>query len=182
MGSTPNTPINDMIAQWVREHSDAIIWILIRKGFTRDEAEDALQDAWRKVARYLVKGATLRATTPAGVRAWLFKIALRMALESRRKIRLERGLWSEGYESTIASTGFDPLTELCRREDAELIESSLNMLSRKHANAIYLYRKLGKKSEVAKYLGISNSAAGKLLERAIGQYRLHLNTLNVYVD
>jgi DNA-directed RNA polymerase specialized sigma24 family protein len=176
----PAEQLDALIARWYAEHGDAIIWKLVHKDFTRDEAEDALQDAWWNVARYLGKGAKLRATTPAGIRAWLQKIALRAAVDARQKIRLERGPWTEGHESGLVSNGVDPLTELCLREHVELDNAAMEMLSPKHKHVIRLYHKHSKRSEVAKCLGISCPAAGKLLDRAIGQYNRHMQSLGAY--
>jgi RNA polymerase sigma-70 factor (ECF subfamily) len=164
------------IADWEAEHGDGIIWKLERRGFTRDDAEDALQEAWGKV----VQGAMPRATTPAGIRKWLLQIARHAAIDAIRKRKPEDTTWTESHESAVVSYGVDPFTELCQKEHAELIEAAMGRLSHKHITVICLYRESGKKSDVAKHLGISNSAAGKLVDRAIRQWIYHMKFLDDY--
>jgi RNA polymerase sigma-70 factor (ECF subfamily) len=114
---------SERLAQWVRDHARPVRGYLLALVRSPDVADDLLQEvfrrAWQGQDRYCEQG------TP---RAYLLKIADRLACDWGRKARLEVQLDDEAWQQIEPSAGqLEPAEELdldeARRELAAALES-----------------------------------------------------------
>jgi RNA polymerase sigma factor (sigma-70 family) len=118
------------------------------------------------------------------VAPWLYRLAVRQSLLYRRKQGRRRkmiGRYAERFRPTEADNRHvDPLSWLLAEERRSQVRSAMSRLPRRDAEILLLkYNEDWSYDEVAKHLGISQSAVEARLHRARQRLRVELAALDV---
>lgn len=146
----------------VVEHFGRLMSLLRRRGHTREDAEDLIQDAFLSLHNYCQK-AEVRSTEAFLVRAVL-----------NRSVSLHRGRHSELYvhespeELLLADQGPAPDELIAVDQRLERIIRALNSVGPRTRDMFLMHRLLGfSYPEIAKQLGVTVSAVERRIARAI---------------
>lgn len=163
---------DELEAELEREHPDAFAWALRCVGGGREEAEDALHNAYERILAGRAEFAGR-----SSFRTWLFGVIRRTALEERRRgwLRLDRlrrwfGRETEGL--TDRAERCDAAGELERRERARRLGAALGRLSERQRQMMHLvfYQELSVQ-EAADVLGVPVGTARTHYERGKARLR-----------
>ena len=138
--------------------------LLLRRGRTREEAEDLIQDAFLKMQEYCERGGQVR--QPEG---FLVRTVLRLAANARRDAH--RNLYyEEPVENLtlIVDTTPTPDEVLARDQCLERMRDALDAVSRRTRDVFFMQRLDGLSyAQIAQRLGVSISAVEKHIATAL---------------
>ena len=138
--------------------------LLLRRGRTREEAEDLIQDAFLKMQEYCERGGQVR--QPEG---FLVRTVLRLAANARRDAH--RNLYyEEPVENLtlIVDTTPTPDEVLAGDQCLERMRDALDAVSRRTRDVFFMQRLDGLSySQIAQRLGVSISAVEKHIATAL---------------
>jgi RNA polymerase sigma factor (sigma-70 family) len=145
-------------------HFRRIKKILLRRGQSREEAEDLVHEAFIKMQEYRNKGGEVREPE-----AFLVRTALRLAINARRDAH--RDLYAdqnvEEFTQLIDSSP-SPDEVLVADECLQLMSEALDAMNRKTRDVFLMHRIDGlSHGEIAARLGISVSAVEKHMISAL---------------
>ncbi|MDA8039110.1 MAG: RNA polymerase sigma factor [Actinomycetota bacterium] len=151
---------DEAFAMLYERFSPKVFDFLARLLGDRSAAEEIAQDAF--VTAYEHRSSLRH---PEAVRAWLFSIAYRRAMDHLRRSGRERAGLPEAAE--VASAGEDPADRLVQGEAAELVWAAAQSLeARQYAVLDLSVRKGLAGAELARVLGVSSTHAAVLAHRA----------------
>jgi RNA polymerase sigma factor (sigma-70 family) len=138
--------------------------MLTRKGRTRQEAEDLVQDAYLKMQEYCNKGGEIRQPE-----AFLVRTALRLAINARRDQHLDLYVDESVDELTeTLNANPSPVEELVAEECLERMSKALNSVSGKTRDVFFMHRIDGlSHAEISTRLEMSISAVEKHMMLAL---------------
>ena len=138
--------------------------LLLRRGRTREEAEDLIQDAFLKMQEYCERGGQVR--QPEG---FLVRTVLRLAANARRDAH--RNLYyEEPVENLtlIVDTTPTPDEVLAADQCLERMRDALDAVSRRTRDVLFMQRLDGLSyAQIAQRLGVSISAVEKHIASAL---------------
>ena len=138
--------------------------LLLRRGRTREEAEDLIQDAFLKMQEYCERGGQVR--QPEG---FLVRTVLRLAANARRDAH--RNLYCEEPVENltlIVDTTPTPDEVLAGDQCLERMRDALDAVSRRTRDVLFMQRLDGLSySQIAQRLGVSISAVEKHIASAL---------------
>lgn len=138
--------------------------LLLRRGRTREEAEDLIQDAFLKMQEYCERGGQVR--QPEG---FLVRTVLRLAANARRDAH--RNLYyEEPVENLtlIVDTTPTPDEVLAGDQCLERMRDALDAVSRRTRDVFFMQRLDGLSyAQIAQRLGVSISAVEKHIATAL---------------
>ena len=138
--------------------------LLLRRGRTREEAEDLIQDAFLKMQEYCERGGQVR--QPEG---FLVRTVLRLAANARRDAH--RNLYCEEPVENltlIVDTTPTPDEVLAGDQCLERMRDALDAVSRRTRNVFFMQRLDGLSyAQIAQRLGVSISAVEKHIATAL---------------
>lgn len=138
--------------------------LLLRRGRTREEAEDLIQDAFLKMQEYCERGGQVR--QPEG---FLVRTVLRLAANARRDAH--RNLYyEEPVENLtlIVDTTPTPDEVLAGDQCIERMRDALDAVSRRTRDVFFMQRLDGLSyAQIAQRLGVSISAVEKHIATAL---------------
>lgn len=138
--------------------------LLLRRGRTREEAEDLIQDAFLKMQEYCERGGQVR--QPEG---FLVRTVLRLAANARRDAH--RNLYyEEPVENLtlIVDTTPTPDEVLAGDQCLERMRDALDAVSRRTRDVFFMQRLDGLSyAQIAQRLGVSISAVEKHIASAL---------------
>lgn len=138
--------------------------LLLRRGRTREEAEDLIQDAFLKMQEYCERGGQVR--QPEG---FLVRTVLRLAANARRDAH--RNLYyEEPVENLtlIVDTTPTPDEVLAADQCLERMRDALDAVSRRTRDVFFMQRLDGLSyAQIAQRLGVSISAVEKHIASAL---------------
>jgi RNA polymerase sigma factor (sigma-70 family) len=138
--------------------------LLLRRGRTREEAEDLIQDAFVKMQEYCERGGQVR--QPEG---FLVRTVLRLAANARRDAH--RNLYyEEPVENLtlIVDTTPTPDEVLAGDQCLERVRDALDAVSRRTRDVFFMQRFDGLSyAQIAQRLGVSISAVEKHIASAL---------------
>ena len=148
------------LAELFDAHHDTLFRYLVRFCGDRDLAADAAQEAFvRIIERPPPNGAT---------RAWLFRVATNVILESRRTAwRRRRLLEGAAGRAPMADPPRDPHELVEARDDHARVVAALSALSPKERSAVLMREEGFAHREIAEALGTTTGSVGTLLARAL---------------
>ena len=123
----------ELISQWVRDHGRSVLGYLI--GLVRDRplAEDLLQEvfcrAWQARDRY---------TDTGHARAYLLRIADRLACDRARRPRRERDITADDWRNVEPADDVNPWETICRQEAEQQLAAALDELSEAQRRTLLL--------------------------------------------
>ena len=138
--------------------------LLLRRGRTREEAEDLIQDAFLKMQEYCERGGQVR--QPEG---FLVRTVLRLAANARRDAH--RNLYCEEPVENltlIVDTTPTPDEVLAGDQCLERMRDALDAVSRRTRDVFFMQRLDGLSyAQIAQHLGVSISAVEKHIASAL---------------
>jgi RNA polymerase sigma factor (sigma-70 family) len=138
--------------------------LLLRRGRTREEAEDLIQDAFLKMQEYCERGGQVR--QPEG---FLVRTVLRLAANARRDAH--RNLYCEEPVENltlIVDTTPTPDEVLAGDQCLERMRDALDAVSRRTRDVFFMQRLDGLSyAQIAQCLGVSVSAVEKHIASAL---------------
>jgi RNA polymerase sigma-70 factor (ECF subfamily) len=138
--------------------------LLLRRGRTREEAEDLIQDAFLKMQEYCERGGQVR--QPEG---FLVRTVLRLAANARRDAH--RNLYCEEPVENltlIVDTTPTPDEVLAGDQCLERMRDALDAASRRTRDVFFMQRLDGLSyAQIAQRLGVSISAVEKHIASAL---------------
>ncbi len=151
---------NEAFAMLYERFSPKVLDFLARLLGDRSAAEEIAQDTF--VTAYEHRSSLLH---PEAVRAWLFSIAYRRAMDHLRRSGRERAGLPEAAE--VASADEDPADRLVQGEAAELVWAAAQSLKARQYAVLDLSMRQGLAgAELARVLGVNSTHAAVLAHRA----------------
>jgi len=138
--------------------------LLLRRGRTREEAEDLIQDAFLKMQEYCERGGQVR--QPEG---FLVRTVLRLAANARRDAHREL-YTDEQVENLTLIIDATPTPDevLAADQCLERMRNALDAVSRRTRDIFFMQRLDGLSyAEIAQRLGVSVSAVEKHIASAL---------------
>ena len=153
--------LRDEVAQLFEEARDDVYRYLLTLGLYPHEAQEAAQEVFLRLYAALKKGELIR-----NRRAWIFRVAHNFGLKVRAQQKGEEP-FDRNLESRLAGSTADPEQSLLERERALRFHGAIEALSEQQRRCLYLRLEGLRYPEIGSALGISPSAVGEFLRRAI---------------
>jgi RNA polymerase sigma-70 factor (ECF subfamily) len=158
---------DDLFDQLIENHRNEIVGYLTRMLGDVQDAEDAYQDALLRAYR-----AHKRLRPDSNVRAWMYKIATRVALNALKRRRRERSRITDMDLDTLSA---DSTLTLEQREQLRSVARAVEALPPKQRAALMQRQFQGLSyAEVAQSLGGSEAAARANVYQALRKLKLAL--------
>lgn len=143
------------------EHHQSLYRYLVRFSGDADLAADAVQEAFlRLVERPPPDG--------AGARAWLFKVATNVVLESARtRSRRIRLLAASAARAPVADEPRGPYDLVEAEDQRRLVAEALAALPQKERTALLMREEGFSHREIAEAVGTTTGSVGTLVARAL---------------
>jgi RNA polymerase sigma factor (sigma-70 family) len=157
--------IRDEVAQLFQEARDDVYRYLLTLGLYPPQAQEAAQEVFLRLYTTLRKGEEIR-----NRRAWIFRVAHNLGL----KIRARQNplvAFDPDIESRLASPISDPEHALLNQERSLRFHHAVEALSDQQRRCLFLRLEGLRYPEIGETLGISASAVGEFLRRAIQRLR-----------
>jgi RNA polymerase sigma-70 factor (ECF subfamily) len=158
-GSTKK--IRDEVAQLFQEAREDVYRYLLTLGLYPPQAQEAAQEVFLRLYTTLRKGEEIH-----NHRAWIFRVAHNLGL----KIRARQNpliAFDPELETRLASPLSDPEHALLDRERTRRFHYAVEGLSEQQRRCLFLRMEGLRYPEIGAVLGISASAVGEFLRRAI---------------
>ena len=152
--------LQDEVAQLFEEARDDVYRYLLTLGLYPPEAQEAAQEVFLRLYATLRKGELIH-----NRRAWIFRVAHNFGLKTRAQQKGEP--FDPQLESRLAAAIADPERSLLNRERDLRIHSAIEGLSEQQRRCLHLRLEGLRYPEIGLALGISASAVGEFLRRAI---------------
>jgi RNA polymerase sigma-70 factor, ECF subfamily len=155
------TPLQDQVARLFEEAREDVYRYLLTLGLYPPQAQEAAQEVFLRLYATLRKGEEIQ-----NPRAWIFRVAHNLGLKIRARQHTE-----EPFNPEIAIpslTGTDtPESEFLERERMSRFHVAVQGLSEQQRRCLFLRMEGLRYPEIGSALGISPSAVGEFLRRAM---------------
>ncbi len=138
---------------------------LLTLGLDPGQAQEGAQEVFLRLYVTLKRGEDIR-----NHRAWIFRVAHNLGLKLRARQNLQPPFDAD-LESRLASREMDPEQRLLERERLLRFHRAIGGLSEQQRRCLYLRLEGLRYPEIGAILGISASAVGEFLRRAITRLR-----------
>jgi len=159
------TALQEQVSQLFEEARDDVYRYLLTIGLHPPQAQEAVQEVFLRLYTTLRKGEEIQNT-----RAWIFRVAHNLGLKIRTRQHSELPFDPEIGERYTAQTA-TPETELLERERMQRFHSAVQGLSEQQRRCLFLRMEGLRYPEIGSALGISASAVGEFLRRAMVRLR-----------
>lgn len=153
------------VAQIFEEARDDVYRYLLSLGLYPPQAQEAAQDVFLRLYVALEKGDAIQ-----NQRAWIFRVAHNVGLKVRSRERA-MGAFSPDLEARLVNPEVGPERELLERERALRMQRGMERLSEQQKRCLFLRLEGLHYPEIGQALGISASAVGEFLRRAMKQLK-----------
>ena len=153
--------LRDEVGRLFEDARDDVYRYLLTLGLHPPRAQEAVQEVFLRLYATLRKGEKLE-----NPRAWVFRVAHNLGLKIRTRQNSEEPLdpgWGEQY----AGQAGNPESELLERERMTRFHSAVEGLSEQQRRCLFLRMEGLRYPEIGSALGISASAVGEFLRRAM---------------
>lgn len=157
--------LQDRVSQLFSEARDDVYHYLLSLGLTPAQAQEETQEVFLRLYVTLKKGEEVQ-----NARAWVFRVAHNSGLKVRARQKPHVS-FDPAMETQLASTMASPEQALLDRERAAEFQAGIERLSGQQRRCLFLRMQGLTYSEVASVMGISASAVGEFLRRAVAQLR-----------
>ena len=153
--------MQEQVARLFEETRDDLYRYLLTLGLHPPRAQEAVQEVFLRLYATLRKGEQIQSP-----RAWLFRVAHNLGLKIRARQHSE-----EPFEADLgnryASRAETPESELIERERMLRFHGAVKGLSEQQQRCLFLRMEGMRYPEIGATLGISASAVGEFLRRAM---------------
>jgi RNA polymerase sigma-70 factor (ECF subfamily) len=153
------------VAQLFEESREDVFRYLLTLGLDPGLAQEAVQEVFLRLYAALKQGE--RIESPRG---WVFRVAHNYGLKLKARQATETR-FDVHLEARLTANGPNPERELLQRERMEQIHRGMDGLSDQQKRCLFLRMEGLRYPEIAATLGISASAVGEFLRRAVARLR-----------
>ncbi len=157
--------MQDRVARLFEESRDDVYRYLLMLGLHPPRAQEAVQEVFLRLYASLCKGEVIE-----NPRGWVFRVAHNYGLKVRERQSSEEP-FDPGMESKLTASAADPEQELLERERMVQFHHAVQALSEQQKRCIFLRMEGLRYPEIASTLGISASAVGEFLRRAVARLK-----------
>lgn len=157
--------LHEQVGRLFEEVREDVYRYLLTLGLYPAQAQETAQEVFLRLYATLRKGEEIR-----NARAWVFRVAHNLGLKVREREGAERPFDPE-LEVRLRSRSPDPEIGLLERERAIRLHRAVENLSEQQRRCLYLRLEGLRYPEIGSALGISTSAVGEFLRRAIVRLR-----------
>ncbi len=159
------TALQDQVGKLYEESREDVYRYLLTLGLHPPQAQETAQEVFLRLYAALRKGEAIE-----NPRAWAFRVAHNLGLKTRTRqnsetaFELDPGDW-------FPSGAADPETELLERERMTRFHKAVENLSEQQRRCLFLRMEGLRYPEIGSALGISASAVGEFLRRAMARLK-----------
>ena len=157
--------LQDRVAQLFEEARDDVYRYLLGLGLYPPQAQEAAQEVFLRLYTALKKGEEIQ-----NPRGWIFRVAHNLGLKIRARQNTQAP-FDPDLESRLAGPSMDPEQNLLEREQARRFHQAVERLSEQQRRCLLLRLEGLRYPEIGSALGISASAVGEFLRRAISRLK-----------
>src|SRR5271166_2627832 len=157
--------LQDRVAQLFEEARDDEFRYLLSLGLYPPQAQEATQEVFLRLYTTLKKGEEIE-----NLRGWIFRVAHNLGLKIRTRQSSQAPFDAE-LESRLAGPALDPEQNLLDREQTLRFHKAVEQLSEQQRRCLMLRLEGLRYPEIGSVLGISPSAVGEFLRRAISRLK-----------
>ncbi|MGA2268759.1 MAG: sigma-70 family RNA polymerase sigma factor [Bryobacteraceae bacterium] len=153
--------LRDEVARLFEEARDDVYRYLLTLGLHPPRAQEAAQEVFLRLYATLRKGDRIENS-----RAWVFRVAHNLGLKIRARQNSEAP-YDPRWGDQFAGQAGNPESELLERERMSRFHSAVEGLSEQQRRCLFLRMEGLRYPEIGSALGISPSAVGEFLRRAM---------------
>jgi RNA polymerase sigma-70 factor (ECF subfamily) len=153
--------LQDRVSRLFEESREDVYRYLLTLGLHPPQAQEAAQEVFLRLYATLKKGEEIE-----NPRAWVFRVAHNYGLKVREKQVAEEP-FDPVLEARIQAPGENPETDLLERERMLRFHHAVEGLSEQQKRCLFLRMEGLRYPEIGSALGISASAVGEFLRRAM---------------
>ena len=159
------TALQDQVGKLYEESREDVYRYLLTLGLHPPRAQEAAQEVFLRLYTALRKGEAIQ-----NPRAWIFRVAHNLGLKIRARQNAEAPFdpeWGERFAAPAAN----PESELMERERMLRFHRAVEGLSEQQRRCLFLRMEGLRYPEIGATLGISASAVGEFLRRAMARLK-----------
>ncbi len=160
-----STPLQEQVAALFEELRDDVYRYLLTLGLHPPQAQETTQEVFLKLYVTLRRDGGIR-----NHRAWIFRVAHNYGLNVRARQKPVQGFAPE-LEARLADPGMSPETQVLEGDRMRRFHRAVENLSEQQRWCLFLRLEGLRYAEIGAALGISSSAVGEFLRRAIMRLR-----------
>src|SRR6202163_439038 len=153
--------LQDRVAQLFEEARDDVYRYLLSLGLYPPQAQEGAQEVFLRLYVTLKKGEEIQ-----NPRAWIFRVAHNLGLKIRSR-QSSQVPFDPDLAARLAGSAIDPEQSLLDRERAMNFHNAIQRLSEQQRRCLFLRLEGLRYPEIGSALGISASAVGEFLRRAM---------------
>jgi len=153
--------LQDRVAKFFEESRDDVYRYLLTLGLHPPRAQEAVQEVFLRLYTALKKGEDIQS-----LRGWVFRVAHNHGLKLRER-QASESPFDPALEMQLASKADDPERALIERERMTQFHRAVEDLSEQQKRCLFLRMEGLRYPEIGAALGISPSAVGEFLRRAM---------------
>jgi RNA polymerase sigma-70 factor (ECF subfamily) len=157
--------LQEQVAQLFVEARDDVYRYLLSLGLYPPQAQEAAQEVFLRLYVTLKKGEDIQNS-----RAWIFRVAHNLGLKIRAK-QSNQAPFDAELELRLSSPELNPEQSLLDREKTQRFHQAIQGLSEQQRRCLFLRLEGLRYPEIGSALGISASAVGEFLRRAIARLK-----------
>jgi RNA polymerase sigma-70 factor (ECF subfamily) len=159
------TALQEQVSRLFEEARDDVYRYLLGIGLYPPQAQEAVQEVFLRLYATLRKGEEIQ-----NHRAWIFRVAHNLGLKVRARQQSEQPFDPE-LGTQYASRAVSPEAEMLERERMLRFHNAVQGLSEQQRRCLFLRMEGLRYPEIGLTLGISASAVGEFLRRAMVRLR-----------
>lgn len=156
--------LQDQVAQLFVEARDDVYRYLLSLGLHPPQAQEGAQEVFLRLYVTLQKGEDIQSH-----RAWIFRVAHNLGLKMRAK--QNQAPFDPDFEYHLVSPEMNPEQSLLEREKKLRFHQAIQRLSEQQRRCLFLRLEGLRYPEIGSVLGISASAVGEFLRRAVARLK-----------
>lgn len=157
--------LQEQVTRLFEDARDDVYRYLLRLGLYPPQAQEATQEVFLRLYTALRKGEEIRKP-----RGWIFRVAHNLGLDILTRQNAELP-YDPDLDLRQSGQRANPEQELAEREGALRFHRAVEGLSEQQRRCLFLRLEGLRYAEIAAALGISSSAVGEFLRRAIERLR-----------
>ena len=160
-----STPLQDRVAALFEEHRENVYRYLLTLGLTPPQAQEATQEVFLRLYETLRKKVEIQSP-----KAWIYRVAHNYGLNVRQR---ENSLqeFDPQIEARLVDPEANPEMTAIERERTARFHRAVENLSERQQHCLRLRMEGLRYPEIAEALGISASAVGEFMRRAMARLR-----------
>ena len=157
--------LQDQVAQLYIETREDVYRYLLTLGVHPPKAQEAVQEVFLRLYTTLKKGEKIDS-----LRGWVFRVAHNYGLKVRARQSAEEK-FDPAFQTQLTSPAANAERDLLHREKMTRLNAAVQTLSEQQKRVLFLRMEGLRYPEIAAALGISASAVGEFLRRALSRLK-----------